>query len=55
MFASEESYMLGISYFQSHQQTDSLQRIKSLIYVVTQENILVAFHFVLVGKTKTIE
>jgi hypothetical protein len=52
MLASKESYVFGILNLQRHEQTDSFKGIESFINIIAQENIFVAFHFMLIRETE---
>ena len=52
MFSSEESEVLWKFKFEGHQEAYGLERVEPLINVISQENVLVALHLVLVGKAE---
>ena len=55
MLSSEEGEVLWKFKLEGHQEAYSLERVEPLINVISQENVFVALHLVLVRKAEALK
>lgn len=55
MLTSEESYVVRVFYFEAEEKADSLEGVEPFVNVISQENVLVAFHLVFIRESELLE
>jgi hypothetical protein len=55
VLSSQEGEVLRVLDLESHEEADSFEGVESFVDVVAQEDILVALHLPLVGKSKILK